>query len=247
MTAADEVQVWTVDLDPPEHDAQADWSCLDDDERRRAARFVFAADRRRFVGRRAALRRVLAERMACRPVDVRYAIGRFGRPRVPGHALDFSLSHRGERALIAVTGSGRPGETVAGRLGVDIERLAIAHAEPGMLQHHVEAAALGPCDAALRAGEVEPFFRWWTVVEAVAKARGTGLAEEPPVQAAAGWLDRPVALRDEFGVLRRWALHCWAPEPGFVAALAHTAAPQAVRLRGLLPAAAPAGHCGACA
>ena len=236
MTAHDEVHVWTVDLDPPGHDAQADATCLDDDERLRAARFVFDTDRRRFTVRRAALRRVLAERMGREPVDVRYAVGRFGRPSVLGHALDFSLSHRGERALIAITGSGQPGQPLGTRLGVDIERVAMAHAEPGMLQRHVEADALATCSAALGNGDPCPFFRWWTVIEAVAKARGTGLAEEPPAQAAAWWLDRPVELPDETGVIRRFTVHCWEPEAGFVAALAHSAPPQAVRIRGVLPA-----------
>ena len=216
---AHDVQLWTIALDAPGSGEAADWRCLEPAEQARAARLVFAADRRRFIARRAALRRLVARRTGAEPAALRWACGRFGRLHLPGHQLDFSLSHRGERALIALAGSGRPGPCPPQRLGIDLERIAPGHAEPAMLQAHLAADALAPCSAALQAGQSRPFFRWWTVIEAMAKARGTGLAEEPPVPAAAAWLHGPVQLPDEEGLPWHWQLQGWDLAAGHVAAL----------------------------
>lgn len=230
------IDVWTVPLDAPGCGGARDRALLAADERARSAAFAFERDRRRFVARRAALRRLLAQSAGCPAAAVRYVAGRHGRPQVAGIALQFSLSHRAERALVAI---GK-----VDRLGVDIERLDPLHAEPGMLDRYVQGEVAAEVNAGLRNANVEPFYRWWTVVEAVAKARGTGITETSPPRAHKGWFDT-TTLSDDDGLARRFTVHCWDPEPGLRAALAWSAAgPVALRLHPVaaLPLAA-AGHC----
>ncbi len=205
------VDVWMVALDTPGCGGPRDWALLGDDERDRAERFAFPRDRRRFVARRAALRRLLARGTGCAAGAIRYVTGPFGRPRLADAGPEFSLSHRGERALVAIGN--------VARVGVDIERVDQAHAEPGMLARHVDPGLAASVDAALRGDDLAPFFRWWTIVEAMAKARGTGIAVEPVVRARTNWLDG-VELPDDEGRIRSWRLHCWQPEPGMTAAVA---------------------------
>ena len=93
---------------------------LTPEERRRAARFVRAADRLRFAQTRAAARRLLGRRLGCCPADVPLAVGVHGKPFVdedPQRAPVFNVSHSGVHALIALAD---PCGVL--HLGVDIEQ-----------------------------------------------------------------------------------------------------------------------------
>ena len=123
-----------------------------------------------------ALRFVLGELTETAPESLRFerrcghcGNAGHGKPRLVGPAdLDFSLSHSGELALIAVA-RGR-------RVGADVERvrprtdvLAIAR---GSLAARERRAIESPgTDKARR----DAFFRCWTRKEAYLKARGEGL------------------------------------------------------------------------
>lgn len=155
-----QVDVWLVELDAP-----ADWLQPTPAEAERAARLAAGPVRQRYLRSHAALRAIL-RRYTCDPLD--FAVAKHGKPYLPAvPEIAFNLSHSGERALIAVA---REVE-----VGVDIERLrplreCLAIAE--RFFPPAEAAALGECDPAAREAE---FFRRWTRIEAVLKARGIGL------------------------------------------------------------------------
>ena len=209
MNRGEPVQVWAVDLDQARPDL--DWPLLDAVERSRAVRLVRPSDRRRFIARRAALRRLLARPVGSAPEALRFAAGPAGRPLLPGCSLDFNLSHRGAIALVALSR--------AGRIGVDVEQVDAAQVELAVLRPFVDGQVLVDVGRARDAGDARPFFRWWTVVEAVAKARGTGIAEDRPPLAGRQWLSGVQAL-DDRGQAGAWRLHTWEPAPGYVATLA---------------------------
>jgi len=215
------VELVAVALDAPQAGGLLDWGLLDADERARAARFVFERDRRRFVARRAALRRCVGLALGCPAQDIVYRINPHGRPQVAGTALDFSLSHSGETAWIALA----DGE----RVGLDIEQTDPARAGRGMLSAYVEPATVVAAEAALQGGDAGPFFGWWTMVEAMAKARGVGITEARPPLAGPGWLTGEVALADEAGRLRHWTVQHLPSPAGLCAALACSAPILAVR------------------
>lgn len=163
--------LWIVDLAMSAEHLERCAPLLDGAERDRAERFLRPADRARYVASHAALRLVLAEALGCAPPDITLEAGPAGKPALAGprrRALDFNLSHSGERALIGVA------HGVA--IGVDVEairplpdalRIARAHFAPD------EAAALAAVAPETMEGA---FFGLWTRKEAVVKALGSGLS-----------------------------------------------------------------------
>ncbi len=147
---------------------------LIDPERERAATIVHPTVGRRFVAGRAALRRLLARELECRPADVPLRTGPHGKPELATGdglpPLHFSVAHSDDLLLVALS-RGRP-------VGVDAERARdIANWE------RLAARVLDPADAraieaAVRQGSdaTGHFLTHWCRTEAVLKARGTGIA-----------------------------------------------------------------------
>ncbi|MCP2258763.1 4'-phosphopantetheinyl transferase [Streptoalloteichus tenebrarius] len=202
---AGECQVWWVRPDP----ALAGLAgLLDDDERRRYGRFLREGDRWRYVAGHALVRLVLAPLVGRSPSELRFSTvcrhcgAGHGKPRLsPGSDVEFSLSHSGDRVVLAVA---RGVE-----LGVDVEELG-RRTEEGLAEH-----VLSPAEQAALAALPEDrrhagFFTYWTRKEAVLKATGHGLAiatqavelsgpTEPPRLvrwSAEDPLDSPVLLHD---------------------------------------------------
>jgi len=154
------VEVWVVQLD-----LAGGWLPPTPDETERAERLVSAPLRQRYLRSHAALRAILRTYTGA---QLDFAISEHGKPYLPADPeLKFNLSHSHEVALVAVA---RHIE-----VGVDVEWLrplaeCLALAErffpPG------EAAALAEVPPGAREGE---FFRRWTRIEAMLKARGIGL------------------------------------------------------------------------
>ncbi|GAA4241002.1 4'-phosphopantetheinyl transferase superfamily protein [Actinomadura meridiana] len=146
-------------------------SLLAPGERDRYDRFMRPADKARFVTGRFLARTVLAEATGLDPKTIRFTTdcphcgGAHGKPRLSGTELDFSLSHSGDRVVVAVTEGAEVGVDVEEEGDRDVDRLA-------------EMVLAGPERAAL-AATPDPkrgFHRYWTRKEALLKATGHGLA-----------------------------------------------------------------------
>ena len=141
-----------------------------EDERRRAERFHFEADRQRFVAARGILRRLLGRYLRVAPAEVSFRYGAQGKPELSGSAtssVSFNLAHSGDLALFALA-QGR-------RLGIDVERLREVPEALTIARHHFtpsESKHLRSTGTGLQAA----FFRLWTRKEAVIKAVGTGVS-----------------------------------------------------------------------
>ncbi len=155
-----EVRVWRVSLDSLRID---DLPGLSPDEEVRAARFATDELRERYLRSHRALRAVLGSLTAA-PLDL--AAHEKGKPYLrAAPELRFSLSHSDSMALI--------GAALDVDIGVDIERLRELPQSEAIAARFFppsEAAAL----AASHSGGRE-FFRRWTRIEAMLKARGDGL------------------------------------------------------------------------
>lgn len=212
------IQVWQVPLGLPA--GQIDhWSHLSEQERRRAERLVNPAHQRRFVAARSWARRIIACQVDEEPGRLRFESGEHGKPRVvePPGAIEFSLSHSGDIALLALSAKAMVGVDVE-QHDRKVEYLAIAErffssAENAVMQELKH-------DPALLA---EAFFTCWTRKEAYVKATGFGLSRglrHFDVTVAPGLRPRVIADRLDPAAADRWELLDVTVPSGYCGALA---------------------------
>jgi 4'-phosphopantetheinyl transferase len=197
------IEVVAAGLDAPPEAVRGLSAWLCDAEQRRAARFHFDRDRRRFVVARARLRELLAERLDVPPESIEFVYGREGKPalaeRFARSGWRFNLSHCDDLALYAFS---RERE-----LGVDVEAIRCVDEADAIGERFFAPGERG----ALRSLELEErnrgFLRLWTRKEALAKGLGDSLAV-------------PLERLDASAPPRGWSIESFSPEPGFIGALA---------------------------
>ncbi len=127
-------------------------------ESARAARFVTAPLRRRYLRSHSALRDILGSLTSSR---VDFALHEHGKPYLPGvPALRFNLAHSGEMALVAVA--------LDVEVGVDVEHLRPLPGFAAVADRFFPPGYPPPRSA-------RQFFQYWTRLEAILKAQGVGL------------------------------------------------------------------------
>lgn len=167
------VDVWYAGLDVDERTQAQFAALLSRDEHARARSFRFAIDRRRYIATRGCLRLLLERHPDCGRADVPIVIDGFGKPRIDGSDLNFSVSHSRGLALYAFARGFA--------LGCDLEFRG-----SGLLGWNSAGLFLSPREIAsfraLHADEqTDALFRHWVRKEAWLKARGIGL--NGPMQA----------------------------------------------------------------
>lgn len=173
LLAENEVAVWwlATDVAGPA-DIRRWFEMLDQDERARAARFHFEADRREFIAAHALLRSMLTSYLDTPSDAWRFSIDANGKPRVDpsigSPEVEFNLSHT--RGLVAVAVASH------GAIGVDVERIDAAKADFAIAQAYFAPAEVEMLRRTPAAGQPMCFFRLWTLKEAYIKAIGAGLA-----------------------------------------------------------------------
>ncbi len=169
----------------------ADAELLDDDERARRSRFLFARDRRDFTSAHALLRRTLSSRRDLPPTAWRFETARYGKPfltatQAGSPPLAFSLSHTKGLVACAV------GE--ATELGVDVEAADRRHRDLRRMAERffstIETKHLLDLPGPERATR---FMEVWVLKESYIKAIGVGLSQ--PLQSFAFEFVEPGALR----------------------------------------------------
>src|SRR4051794_34295951 len=108
------VQLWFVSLDSVD-ELERLLPVLSRDELDRVGRIADERIRRRYVVGRAALRRLLGERLTTPPAELRFDYNERGKPTLESEDVNFNLSHSGDLALIAISNGGA--------VGVDVEQL----------------------------------------------------------------------------------------------------------------------------
>jgi 4'-phosphopantetheinyl transferase len=167
VLAQSEIHVWHRSLaaSVSEHDAL--FALLDPNERLRAARLHFEADRDAFITSHGWLRTLLGRYLNADPRSLEFTFGNRGKPALQGTPLRFNLSHSGAMAACAVARNQE--------VGIDIEWI-----RPMSDLESVARRFFHPeeCRKLLAMGEedrVPAFFRCWTRKEAYIKALGDGL------------------------------------------------------------------------
>ncbi len=168
-----DVHVWFCDLLCYADDRDTLAALLSLEEQARAARFAFERDRQRFILSHGLLRLILARYLGTGAGQIQFVTGVHGKPAVSGSIgmsipPEFSLSHSGDYALVALAAERAVGVDVElCRPGVEALKLAQRFFAPG------ESQAIARLQ-----GEAQQhlFYRYWTAKEAYLKGRGVGLS-----------------------------------------------------------------------
>jgi 4'-phosphopantetheinyl transferase len=178
-------------------------ACLSREERRRAARFRSARERRRFIAARARLRAELAARLGTTPEAVAIGCGKNGKPALAepfaASGWCFNVSHSGELALYAFAR--------ACELGVDVEAVREVAESAAIAQQVFSPPENARFLSAPAQDRPLEFLRLWTRKEAYAKALGEGIAA-------------PLEAIDVTATPAGWRLESFSPRSGYIAALA---------------------------
>jgi 4'-phosphopantetheinyl transferase len=171
----DEVHIWHAFAG--ESDPDSGWwaAFLSDDERERSARFRHGCSRAEFILGRGLLRLLLASCLGCRPREIRFRYGTFGKPSLapPDNLRNFhfNLSHTSGHVAIALCRGRKTGLDIEsmGSLSDDWPRAAERVLTPGEWKW-INALAESDRSAA--------FYQMWTCKEAYLKATGEGMIDD---------------------------------------------------------------------
>ncbi|HSG42930.1 MAG TPA: 4'-phosphopantetheinyl transferase superfamily protein [Anaerolineales bacterium] len=164
-----QVDIWRVSIsDFASNSVRWMESILSVDEMKRAYRFLFEADRHRFVVSHTSLRDILSRYLYKSPQDIEFAANEHGKPVIsPPTKLDFNLSHSGDFALIGIT-HGK-------KIGVDVEKHRLDMEHKKIAQRFFSDKEISELQNLPDDQKITGFFNCWTRKEAYIKAHGLGL------------------------------------------------------------------------
>ena len=214
---AGDVHIWLARLDLAESSVQQLRALLSDDEQKRAARFRFERDRRRFVAARGLLRSVISRYLKRPPEEIQFLYEPAGKPYLafPGNEprLQFNISHSHEMALI--------GLSLDDRIGVDIEFKNPARATLDLARHFFAPEEISALDRLPVEAQCDAFFAIWTRKEAYIKGRGEGIALGLDTFAVTAAGEHPRLIRSSHGAdeTERWRFWNIDAGPAYAAAI----------------------------
>ncbi len=164
----DVVHIWKSDLSRL---YGIDLNLLSAEELKKADKFRFEPDRKRYLASHLFLRRILSGYARMKPDRIQFQFDDNGRPSLKATDrapfFDFNLSYSGSMGVVAVTGGNRT--------GVDIERIDNADYGADIVDRYFSRSETRAIKAVESSEWNEAFFRLWTGKEAFQKAQGGGL------------------------------------------------------------------------
>lgn len=169
---SDEIHLWIcADATHPRFDHQI--GTLSRDEQKRARERRFDEDRRRFVGSRILLRRVLAHYLNSEPLRMEFELNDWGKPSliqpVSSQEIFFSLSRSANVTLLGISKS---------EVGVDVEQQREIRADEAIVRRQFSPPEQKYVKQA--PDRTAAFFEIWCAKEAYIKAIGRGLSHPLP-------------------------------------------------------------------
>jgi 4'-phosphopantetheinyl transferase len=216
---SDQVHVWRVPLEVSLAGVNLLSQFLSKDERDRADRFHFDADRNHFIVARAWLRIIIGYYVGVEPAELEFDYSSYGKPSLAKPlaeftGLHFNLAHSADLALVGVT--------LRRQIGIDLERISNTVAYEEVARRFFSSSEIACLSSLPQTARLRAFFNCWTRKEAFIKAKGHGLSLD---------LDQfDVSLDEEEAALLRtrwdpteaehWSLRTLEVGSGYVAALA---------------------------
>ncbi len=166
-----DVHVWMGRLGSGRAHVEAMSEILSPDERQRAERFHFQADRERLVVGRALARIVLGHLLDIRSDEIQFCYNDFGKPSLApaqnSADFQFNVSHSGDIVLFAVT--------ARRAVGVDVEQIRENLEVDAIAARFFSTRERADLAAVAADQRCAAFFACWSRKEAFIKAGGVGL------------------------------------------------------------------------
>lgn len=193
MPAAGEVHIRFASLDLETGELARLRRFLSTDEVARADRLLNQQHRDRFVAGRGFLRETLADYLGLEPEILRFNEGEHGKPSLAEEtggscSLRFNLSNKGNRVMLAVSGSSE--------VGVDLEQMRDNLPFREMAQRFFAARETEELFSLPHHLQLSAFYRFWTRKEAYLKGLGTGFSRPADSFAVSLLPDQPQAIID---------------------------------------------------
>jgi 4'-phosphopantetheinyl transferase len=146
-------------------------AALSDRELQQYRRFLFDADRRRYLVSHALVRRVLSHYVQVAPADWTFSYAKRGKPEIANQGvgqLRFNLTHTAGLAACVVT--------LRDDCGIDAERIIERHNSLGVAKRMFSESEYKRIKELSGRTFLEEFFQRWTLREAYVKALGIGIS-----------------------------------------------------------------------
>ena len=217
----DEVHLWRITLDDLGSQAQKLFQKLSMDEKRKAERFHFERDRKRYIIGRGVLREIASGYLGANSGQFQFHTGTYGKPALSGmyssKTLHFNVAHSGGLALFAFA--------LDREVGVDIEYIRDIPEMEHIVERFFSDAERKVFYRVSENMKKEVFFQMWTRKEAFLKAVGEGLHRSLDTVDVMTVPGKVVDLLKTQGKsttngTSSWHLTDLQPYPGFLAAYA---------------------------
>lgn len=168
--SAGEVHIWRTYLPEFESDLEVLSEVVSVEERARAERYKFEADRIRFLLRRAIQRQILGHYLKNEPADIAYETGANGKLAVNGaSAFHFNATNSDNWYLLACTSGPE--------IGLDVEEIRQQTALDILAEENFGEEERAGLSGLKGDAWLDGFYRFWTCKEALLKAAGVGLID----------------------------------------------------------------------
>jgi len=144
------------------------WEILNSSEQKRANKFYFEIDKKRFVITRALLKRYLGDYNRLEPKNIDFTLNAYGKPLMDNQPFYFNVAHSEKRGLIGIT--------QIAEIGVDVEHFRQNTDLDAIAKRFFSTLEYDAFCALPQHEHKQGFFNAWTRKEAFIKAVGMGLS-----------------------------------------------------------------------
>jgi 4'-phosphopantetheinyl transferase len=204
----DEVHVWIFDLTHQQISTTYLIQFLSQEEQRKANSYKFDGDKQLFLARRGILRKLIARYIGLDEADIRYSENPYGKIFIPGHRLNFNISHSQKKIALAFT--------LNKDIGVDIEQVRPLPDFPQLVDRWVSKKEKDGLLQLPIASQLEAFFHVWTQKEAFIKTEGKGLVDSLQDFSVSVDPTKPAKLiENKNSNSNIWKIESFIPEPNW--------------------------------
>jgi len=210
-----QIHLWRAPLECSEQELADFRKVLSPDEIKRADRYIFPKDQRKFAKARGVLRHILARYLRCHPTEVQFSYSERGKPSLMNLPLYFNVSHSHELALY--------GFSVERKIGVDLEFIREMSQPMDIAKRFFSKREHRLLSELPSSEQLRSFFACWTRKEAYVKAIGLGLAQALNAFEVSITPDEPAALlsiEDDPLAAKAWSLENILLPDGYLGCLA---------------------------